>query len=325
VSAPGEPPAAPARAPLAVAISGASGLIGGALATLLAAEGHRILRLQRGPAAGAPGPDEIPWDPDTGQIAADRLEGVDAVVHLAGASVAKRWSAERRRLIRDSRVNGTALLARTLAGLSRPPAVWLSASAVGYYGERGDEPIDESAPPAQDFLGEVATAWEAAAQPAAARGVRVAHPRFGVVLSPAGGALAELLPLFRRGAGGRLGSGKQVMSWVALPDAVAALRHALLDDRIVGPFNVTAPHAVTNAEFTQALGRVLARPTLLPVPGFAVAAVFGAMGKSVLLGGARVLPRRLEETGFRFRHPDLEPALRALLRAPAAARPDSGS
>jgi uncharacterized protein (TIGR01777 family) len=313
--------AEPARAvgappPRTIVMSGASGLIGGALRALLIAEGHRVLRLVRGAAAARPGPDEIPWDPEGGSLAAERLEGTHALIHLAGATVAKRWSPERRRLIRDSRVNSTALLARAVAGLARPPAVWLSASAIGYYGAHGDEPIDETAPAAHDFLGEVASAWEAAAGPAAARGVRVAHPRFGVVLSPAGGALAALLPLFRMGAGGRVGNGRQVMSWVALDDAAAALRHALFDDRLAGPFNVTAPHPVTNAEFTRALGHVLGRPTLLPVPAFAIATAFGDMGKSVLLAGARVLPRRLEETGFGFRYPELEPALAALLGRP---------
>jgi uncharacterized protein (TIGR01777 family) len=318
VSDGGESERAAAPPPCTVVISGASGMIGGALAARLGAEGHRVLRLVRGQATGRTGADEIPWDPEAGSLAADRLEGVDALVHLSGATVAKRWSPERRRLIRDSRVKSTALLAGALANLTRPPAVWLSASAIGYYGAHGDEPIDETAPAANDFLGEVVAAWEAAARPAAARGVRVAHPRFGVVLSPKGGALAELLPIFRMGAGGRVGSGKQVMSWVALDDAVAALRHALFDDRLAGPFNVTAPVPVTNAEFTRTLGRVLGRPTLLPVPRFAIAAAFGEMGRTVLLEGARVLPRRLEQTGFRFRYPELEPALAALLGRPDA-------
>jgi uncharacterized protein (TIGR01777 family) len=310
---------------LSVAVTGASGLIGRALCAFLAAGGHRVLRLVRGevPTGGWPA-DAIPWSPDDGVLDARRLEGVDAVVHLAGESVGGgRWTDARKRRIRASRVDGTALVARALVGLERPPRVLVAASAVGIYGARGDEPVDESAAPGTGFLPEVAAAWEAASGPAAARGVRVALARLGLVLAPAGGALGRMLPLFRAGLGARLGSGRQMMSWVDLDDVVGALHHAIADATFAGPFNVTAPAPASNADFTRSLARVLGRPAFLPAPGFAIAAALGEMGRSLLLDGARVLPRRLERAGFRFLHPALEPALAEMLGAaplpPAAA------
>jgi uncharacterized protein (TIGR01777 family) len=301
------------RGPQTVAVTGASGFLGRALTQLLATGGHRVVRLlrRRGP-EGRPG--DVFWDPDAGVIEAAGLEGVDAVVHLAGESVSGgRWSEERKRRIRDSRVQGTALLARTLAGLARPPRVLVSASGVNVYGDRGDQPTDETTPAGQGFLAEVVTAWEQAAAPARDRGIRVAHPRMGAVLAPHGGALARMLPFFRAGLGGRVGSGRQFMSWIDLDDAVGAIHHALFDEQLSGPFNVTAPSPVSNATFATTLARVLGRPAVLPVPGFALRAAFGEMGQELLLTGARVLPARLLRAGFPFVQPELEPALAEML------------
>jgi uncharacterized protein len=299
---------------LSIAISGASGMIGRALGAFLGTAGHRVIRLVRG-AGRTPAPDEIPWDPDAGRLDPGRLEGVDAVVHLAGENLAAgRWTSERKRRIRESRVRGTSLLASTLASLQRPPRVLISASGVNVYGVQGEEPIDESAPLGTDFLAEVATAWEQAAAPAAAAGIRVAHPRFGAVLDPREGALPRFLTPVRAGVGGRLGNGRQPMSWVALDDVVGALHHALFDSGLQGPFNVTAPTPVTNGDFVRTLAEVLGRPALLPVPAFALRAVFGEeMADAVILGGVRALPARLRAAGFHFQHPELKSALREML------------
>jgi len=301
-----------ARPRLRVAITGATGLIGQALAAFLTTGGHRVIRVVR----GAPAPGDAHWDPVRGEIEAGALDGLDAVVHLAGENVAAgRWTADRKRRIRASRVASTGLLSETLARLPRPPKVLVSASAIGIYGSRGDEVLTEaSAPgPENDFFVAVARDWEAAAEPARRAGIRVAHPRFGVVLSPRGGALGKLLPVVRAGIGGPLGNGRMWMSWVSVDDVVGAVHHALFSEGFAGPFNVTAPEPVTNREFTRTLGRVLRRPTVIPVPHTALRAAFGEMAEATILSSIRVLPAALERDGYPFRHRQLEVALRYLL------------
>jgi len=265
---------------------------------------------------GAPGPGDVRWDPARGVIDAGALDGVDAVVHLAGENVAAgRWTAERKRRMRDSRVAATRLLAEALAGLPRPPKVLVSASAVGIYGPRGEEVLTEASAPGAggNFFVDLARDWEAAVEPAYRAGIRVPQPRFGVVLSPRGGALAKLLPPFRAGVGGPLADGRTWMSWVSVDDAVGAVHHALFSEALAGPFNVTAPEPVTNLEFTRTLGRVLRRPTLVRVPAAALRAVFGEMADATILASIRVLPAVLERDGYAFRHRRLEAALRYLL------------
>ncbi|HEV8699673.1 MAG TPA: TIGR01777 family oxidoreductase [Candidatus Polarisedimenticolia bacterium] len=299
-----------------ILVSGSSGLVGSALVPSLGTGGHQVVRLVRTrPAAGAAA---ILWDPARGALDAADLEGMDAVVHLAGEGlVPGRWNAARKARIRDSRVGGTRLLADTIARLSNPPRVFICASAVGYYGDRGDEVLREDSPPGRDFLAEVCRAWEEATEPAARKGVRVVQHRFGVILSPRGGALRTMLPPFRLGVGGRLGDGRQYMSWITLDDVLGAIEHALLTVTLKGPVNTVAPHPSTNAEFTGTLGRVLGRPTLLPMPAFAARLAFGEVADALLLASQRVEPARLLASGYRFRHPDLEPALRFLLGRPA--------
>ncbi len=298
--------------PLHVALTGASGLVGRSLTTMLTTGGHRVSSIvRRSPKAG-----EIEWDPARGALDARALENVDAVVHLAGENIAgRRWTADRRRRIRGSRARGTALLAEALGRMQRPPRVLVSASAVGYYGNRGDEVLTERSGrgSAGDFLVQVTLDWEHATAPARSAGIRVAIPRLGVVLSPAGGALAKLLLPFRVGLGGPLGGGAQWMSWISIDDAVGAIHHALLSDRLEGPFNATAPEPVTNADFAATLGHVLARPALLPVPAVALRALFGEMASATVLASQRALPAVLGQTGYPFRHASLEPALRHLL------------
>jgi len=263
----------------------------------------------------------VRWDPDAGTIDAAALEGVDAAVHLAGAGIGdKRWTEERKRLILESRTRGTDLLARTLAGLERRPAVLLSGSAVGYYGDRGSEDLTERSGPGDDFPARVCIAWEQATAPAEDAGIRVAHLRTGIVLAAHGGALGRMLVPFRFGLGGRIGSGTQYMSWIALDDHVDAMRHLLAADGVRGPVNLTAPHPVTNAEFTHALGAALHRPTLLPTPLLPLKAVYGAdLVDRLLVIGQRARPSVLEASGYSFRYPQLDDALRAVLAAPAAA------
>lgn len=292
-----------------VAVSGSRGLIGSALVRSLEAGGHRVLRLVRSRSQAGNG--KVFWSPATGEIDAAGLEGVDAVVNLAGESVAQPWTEGARRRIRESRVRGTCLLAETLAGLERAPGVFVCASAVGYYGDRGSERLDENAPPGEGFFPETGRAWEAAADPAREAGIRTVHLRFGVVLSREGGMLGTVLPLFRLGAGGKLGSGEQWMSWVSREDAVDAIRFAIGTEGIRGPVNVVAPAPVTNAELTETLGRVLGRPTFLSVPAVLLRLIPGGMGEEALLASQRVVPDRLLGAGFRFQHPDLEGALRA--------------
>ena len=297
-----------------VAVTGSSGLIGSALVRSLEGDGHGVVRVVRSASAGGDHGATVTWDPVQGTVDAAGLEGVDAAVHLAGAGIGdERWSDDRKRVILESRTKGTALLARTLAGLAAPPAVLLSGSAVGYYGDRGDEVCTETSPAGTGYLAEVCEAWEAAATPAVEAGIRTAFLRTGIVQTKAGGALKKTLPLFKLGLGGRFGSGKQWWSWISLADEVGAIRH-LLDHDVSGPVNLTAPTPVTNAEYTATLGSVLGRPTVLPVPSFGPKLLLGAEGaKAVLLDGQRAVPSVLERAGYPFRHPTLEAALRAEL------------
>ena len=292
-----------------VLISGATGLIGSTLIRELEDGGHSITRLTRSPG----GENDVRWDPDAGTIDGS-LEGHDAVVHLAGESIAEgRWTASKKERIMQSRKKGTRLLAEAIAGLSEPPGVMVSASAVGYYGDRGNELLREDSGPGSDFLAEVCKAWEAAADPAREAGIRVVHPRFGIVLSPKGGALGTTLPIFKLGGGGRIGSGRQWWSWVALDDVVGAIHHALENDSVEGPVNVGSPNPMTNAQYTKVLGKVLNRPTIFPLPAPAARVVLGQAADELLLASQRIEPARLKETGYRFRYPELEAALRHLL------------
>ncbi|MCZ6670649.1 MAG: TIGR01777 family oxidoreductase [Acidobacteria bacterium] len=294
-----------------ILVTGSHGMIGSALVARARGDRHEVVRLVRpGRAAAAGG---IPWDIARGQVDPAGLEGFDAVVHLAGENIAGRWTAAKKASIRDSRIRGTSLLSDSIRGLARPPRVLVCASAVGFYGSRGDELLDESAAAGRGFLAEVCRDWEAAAAPARARGIRVVHLRFGMVLSPAGGALAKMLLPFRMGLGGRVGSGLQYMSWISLDDAVGILLAAVESDRLTGPVNAVTPEPVTNREFTRILGKVLNRPTLLPMPAFAVRLLFGEMGESLLLGSVRVRPGLLQAAGHPFQYPELAPALRHLL------------
>jgi uncharacterized protein (TIGR01777 family) len=296
-----------------VALTGSTGLVGSEVVTVLSAAGHEVVRLVRRPPA--PGEKAVRWDPEKGEIDAAGLEGQDAVVHLAGENIASgRWNAARKAAIRDSRVNGTRLLCDTLAGLARPPKTLVCASAIGIYGDGGEDALTEESPAAAGFLAGVCREWEAASGPAARKGIRVVVLRIGVVLSPKGGALSRMLPLFRSGLGGVIGSGRQFVSWVALDDLPLIVLHALQRVDLSGPVNAVAPCPVTNREFTEALGKALSRPTPLPVPAFALRLAVGReMADALLLASARVVPRRLEETGYRFRFPGLPAALRHLL------------
>jgi uncharacterized protein len=293
-----------------VAVTGSHGFVGSALVPALTRAGHGVVRLVRGQPVGT---DELCWDPDAGTIDAAGLEGIDAVVHLAGAGIGdKRWTKARKRLILESRTKGTGLLARTLAALAHPPSVLVSASAVGYYGDRGDEPLDEQSGPGTDFVAGVCVQWEAATAPAAEAGIRVATTRSGLILGRDGGVFPRMLLPFRLGIGGRIASGRQYMSWISISDEVGAILHALTNDAVNGPVNVTGPAPVTNAEFTKTLGRVVHRPTVIPTPLFPLRLRYGReLVQHLLVEGQRVLPKRLEESGFRFAHPTLEEALRA--------------
>ncbi|MFD8150070.1 TIGR01777 family oxidoreductase [Streptomyces sp. NPDC059720] len=295
-----------------IAVAGASGLIGGALVRSLASDGHEVVRLVRREPRGA---DEVRWDPEGGRVDEAGLAGCDAVVNLAGAGVGdRRWTDAYKQRIRDSRVNGTAALARAVASLDDAdrPRVFVNGSAIGYYGETGDRAVDESAPAGPGFLPEVCVEWEGAAAPAQEAGVRTAFTRTGLVVSREGGAWGRLFPLFRAGLGGRMGDGRQYWSFVALHDEVAAIRHILDTDGLSGPFNLTAPNPLTNSEITEAMGRVLRRPTVFAVPAPVLRSVLGEMAGDVL-GSARVVPARLLESGFRFAFPDIEGAIRAAL------------
>ena len=300
-----EPPSA--TAPF-VAITGASGLIGRALLARLRSKGRRVRRLVR--SARADASDDIVWDPMRGVLNPRDLEGAEAVVHLAGEPIAQRWTGSPREAIRESRVRGTELLARAIATLERKPSVLLSGSAVGFYGDRGDEAVDEESASGTDFLAGVAREWETATAAAKGAGVRVVLLRTGIVLSPQGGALERLLPPFRLGIGGPIGTGRQWMSWIALDDHVDAMEHAMATTGLHGPVNLVSPNPVTNAEFAATLGRALGRPALVPVPSFALELLYGEMARATILAGQRVLPRALLRAGFEFAHPTLEEALR---------------
>ena len=295
-----------------VLVTGSSGLVGSALVTQLESDGHAVTRLVRSRRGG--GEARVLWDPEAGTIDSASLEGLDAVVHLAGESIAAgRWTAARKARILESRVKGTRLLADALAGLQERPKVLISASAVGYYGDRGEESLREESASGSGFLAEVCRQWEAAAAPAAQGGIRVVHPRFAMILSTAGGALQRLLLPFRLGLGGRLGSGRQFMSWVALDDAVGAICHALTHDDLQGPVNTASPTPLRNREFTRTLGHVLRRPTVFPLPAFAARLAFGQMADELLLTSQRVVPAKLLASGYQFGFPDLESALRHVL------------
>jgi uncharacterized protein (TIGR01777 family) len=296
--------------PMKIAITGSTGLVGSALVPFLTTGGHQVTRIVRKSSTEG----DVVWDPVTGQIDAGRLEGIDAVVHLAGENIAvRRWNAEQKARIRDSRVQGTKLLCETLAKLQRPPRVLISASAIGYYGDQGDRELTEESPSGSGFLPEVCREWEAATEAAKSAGIRIVQLRFGVILSPGGGALAKMLTPFRLGLGGRIGNGRQWMSWIALDDVIGCIHHALATDSLYGPVNAVAPRPVTNREFTRTLGKVLWRPTLFPMPGFMARLAFGEMANELLLASTRVLPRGLLDSGYRFLYGDLESALRHLL------------
>ncbi|WP_320775437.1 TIGR01777 family oxidoreductase [Streptomyces sp. CRN 30] len=296
--------------PSRIAVAGASGLIGSALVRSLTTDGIEVVRLVRRPPRG---PGEVRWDPGSGRVDAAGLAGCDAVVNLAGAGVGdRRWTAAYKARIRDSRVQGTTALARTIAAMDRPPAVFVNGSAIGFYGGTGESAVDESAPAGEGFLPGVCVEWEAAAAPAREAGVRTVFPRTGLVVARGGGAWGKLFPLFKAGLGGRLGDGRQYWSFVALHDEVAAIRHLLRREDLSGPFNLTAPQPRTNAEITAAMGRVLHRPTPFPVPAAVLRTVLGEMSGDIL-GSARVLPTRLQESGFRFAFPEIDGAIRAAL------------
>lgn len=288
-------------------ISGASGLVGAGLIERAPAEGWEITRLvRRAPRQNG----EVEWDPAAGRIDTDGLEGHDAVVHLAGKNVAGLWTRAHRDAVRASRVEGTRVLASALAQLSAPPRVLVSASAVGYYGSRGDILLDESGPPGQGFLADVCREWEAATEPAARAGIRVVHLRIGVVLHRDGGALASMLPVFRLGVAGRLGDGRQYISWIARDDLVGAILFLIGRDDVSGPVNACSPQPVTNAEFTRTLAAVLKRPAVLPAPAFALKLALGEMADEMLLSSIRAVPAKLQAAGFVFAYPELEHALR---------------
>lgn len=300
--------------PMRFLIAGASGLVGRALTAFLQTQGHTVLRLVR---RAATAKNEISWNPEKGEIEPQAMRGVDAVINLSGEGVADaRWSAERKDAIRRSRVDSTRTLVAAIAAVHSErlrPFVFVSASAIGIYGNRGDEVLDENAATGAGFLADVCKEWEREAVAADALGVRVVELRTGVVLTPAGGALAKLLPVFKAGLGGRLGAGKMWMSWISMDDLTGAIYHAVLDRRCDGPVNAVAPHAVTNAEFTRVLGRVLRRPAVLPVPAAALRTAFGEMADETVLSSARVVPGKLTEAHYTFRHENVETALRHLL------------
>lgn len=295
-----------------VAITGASGLVGSALKDFLTTGGHTVLSITRKPSQGDPL--TVHWDIEAGEIEREKLEGVDVVVHLAGEPVSQRWSAQTKQRILDSRVKGTRLISQTIATLKDPPRALLSSSAIGYYGDRDDEILFEQAERGTGFLSDVCEQWEQATQPALDAGIRVAHLRTSLVLDPSGGALKVMLTPFKLGVGGKIGSGKQFMSWIAIDDMVAAIQHIMFTEEISGAVNMAAPSPVRNEQFTKTLGAVLGRPTLLPVPKFGIKLVLGEdAAEEMLLASQRVVPGVLQGSGFMFSYPELEGALRHLL------------
>jgi uncharacterized protein len=301
-----------------VIVTGSTGLVGRALVRSLLSDGHEVTRLVRGGAQEfrAPGTKAVQWEPEKGVVNAAELEGHDAAVHLAGEPVAEgRWDEEKKRRIRESRVQATRLLAEALAGLKEKPRVLASASAIGFYGDRGDEVLREESASGEDFLSEVCREWEKATLAASQAGIRVVHLRIGFVLSAEGGGLTKMLTPFKLGVGGRVGSGRQYISWLTLDELVSIIRRALEDEHLRGPVNAVAPTPVTNLEFTKTLGHVLGRPTIFPMPAFAARLAFGEMADAVLLSSTRVVPARLQETGYEFAHPELEGALKHVLKS----------
>lgn len=300
--------------PMKILVTGSHGLIGSALVPFLTTGGHSVTRLVRRETARPCGEPTVRWDPILGTIDQQGLEGHDAVVHLAGENIsAGRWNERQKKAIRDSRLHGTQMICDALRGLRQPPRVLVCASAIGFYGDRGDEILDEKSPPGSGFLVDVCRDWEAITESVRLRGIRVVNLRFGIVLSPAGGALAKMLLPVKLGLGGVIGSGKQYWSWVDIDDVVGAIAHSLNSEHLNGPVNAVSPHPATNRDFTKTLGKVLGRPTVLPMPAFAARLALGQMADDLLLASARVVPRRLEETGYVFRSPDLEPTLRHML------------
>ena len=291
-----------------IAVTGATGLVGSALSERLLKEGNEVLVVTRRRDLSSP-LTVVLWDPERGELDTSALEGIDAVVHLAGETIAERWTQAKKERIRASRVEGTRFLVDGLKSLSKPPSVLVGSSAVGFYGSRGDEDLDETSEPGTGYLPEVCQAWEAATTRACELGTRVVNLRTGIVLSTKGGALAKMLLPFKLGLGGPVGSGKQWMSWAHIDDVVGGYHFALHQAELSGVVNLTAPTPVRNAEFTKALGRALGRPAFLPAPGFALKLVFGEMAQDLLLDGQKVLPRRLESAGYKFQHPDLDEAL----------------
>lgn len=294
-----------------ILISGITGLIGSHLAQALRSDGHTVLGLSR---SAQVRDDLIEWSPAHGQLDPLLVDGFDAVVHLAGESIAGRWNDEKKQRIRRSRIDGTALLATTLAKVERKPQVFISASAVGYYGDRGEERLTEDAKPGNGFLAEVAMEWEHAADAAREANIRTVHPRFGMVLSPKGGALQQMLTPFRFGVGGRIGSGRQYWPWISLDDAAGVIRRAIEGDDLNGPVNAVAPEPPTCSEFVKALGRALRRPTVLPMPAFAARLVLGEFADAALLASTRAVPARLEAIEYSFTHPTLDACFNDLLR-----------
>lgn len=298
--------------PNVIAVTGASGLVGRELVAQLEAAGCLVRSLVRRPVKDAE--KEIYWKPSEGQIDAEELNGVDAVVHLAGENIAAvRWTESKKKRIVDSRIEGTRLLSQTLAELPSKPSVLVSASAIGYYGDRGDTRLDESSPAGDGFLAETCVAWEAATAPAQEAGIRTVLMRTGLVLSPEGGLMGTILPVFKWGLGGVVGSGDQYMSWITLGDLARSYRYALNNEALQGPVNATAPHPVTNREFTAALGAAVRRPTIFPVPAFALRLATGEVADEMILASVNALPQRLLDAGFEFQDPELDPALQSVL------------
>jgi uncharacterized protein (TIGR01777 family) len=295
-----------------ILVSGARGLIGEALIKSLVKDGHKISSLVR---RATNGESEIEWHPNQGQLDVAKLEGFDVVVHLAGESIASgRWTDEKKKKIVDSRVKGTTLLSESLASLAKPPSTFVCASAIGYYGNRGDELLTEQSARGNDFLSDVCVAWEKSTAAAEAKGIRTVHARFGIILDKEGGALKQMLMPFRMGVGGKVGDGKQWMSWIALEDVVRGLDYVIERTSIKGAVNFVAPYPVTNAEFTRVLGRALSRPAFLPVPAFAARLAFGEMADELLLSSAKVQPKVLREHGFEFEYTTLQDALQEILK-----------
>lgn len=294
-----------------ILISGATGMVGTAVDSLLSLNGHRVVRLVRVKPQSI---DEVEWHPATGEIDRSKLEDLDAVIHLAGENIASgRWTVSKKAKIKNSRVQGTVLLSKAVASLKKPPKVFISASAIGYYGDRGETLLDESSPPGKNFLSEVCVDWEEATEPAVRKGIRVVPARFGMILSASGGALEKMLLPFRLGLGGVLGNGWQYMSWITLDDVVGAIQHVLSRESLKGPVNLVAPKPVTNLEFTKTLGKILHRPTIFPMPAFVACMAFGEMADELLLASTRVEPKKLLTSGYQFRHPELEGALQGLI------------